>query len=160
MQYKTLDLLQTVPDLRKFVSKLDQLKQINNFVSSKLEPILARNCRVANLRDGSLILSTTSPAWNHKLRFIALDLLSALRSNPAWSGLKSIEVRVDYLPINEHNTTTNLKKPSLPSVHNAKLMQEIANNITCKKLSESLNKLANLALIKPKSLQLTDVDRL
>lgn len=151
MQYKTLDLLHTAPDLCKFVSKLEQLKQINQFVSSKLEPILAHNCRVANLRDGSLILSTTSPAWNHKLRFIALDLLSDLRSNPAWSGLKSIEVRVDYLQAHTDNTTTNLKKPCLPSVNNAKIMQEIANNITCKSLSNSLSRLANLALIKTQS---------
>lgn len=91
-------LLQTAPNLHKLLAKLEQIKQLNLFVTSHLEPSLAKQCQVANLRDGVLILSTTSPAWKHKLRFAALDLLSALRANPHWSNLKSIEIRIDYLP--------------------------------------------------------------
>ncbi|HSX20088.1 MAG TPA: DciA family protein [Gammaproteobacteria bacterium] len=146
MQYKTFsNLLHNVPDLNKFVTKLEQLEQISHFVAAHLEPDLASQCRVANLRDGALILSTTSPAWNHKLRFIALDLLSALRTQPCWSGLKSIEVRVDYLPNYENNTTTNLQKPHSLSQYNAKLIQETANGVTCGKLSQALKRLASRA---------------
>ena len=92
------NLLQTAPNLYKLLDKLEQLNLLNSFVVAHLEPSLAAQCRVANLRDGILILSTTSPAWKHKLRFATLDLLSALRAHPKWSSLKAIEVRIDYLP--------------------------------------------------------------
>lgn len=95
-------LLYNAPNLHKLLDKLEQLKQLNQFVAAHLEPSLAAQCQVANLRDGILILSTTSPAWKHKLRFVTLDLLSALRANPAWSSLKSIEVRIDYIPTREN----------------------------------------------------------
>ena len=90
-------LLQTAPNRNKLLAKIELVKQLNQFIAAHLEPSLAAQCRVANLRDGILILSTTSPAWKHKLRFAALELLSSLRVNPRWSYLKSIEVRIDYI---------------------------------------------------------------
>ena len=143
MQYKNLSrLFKTTPELTKFIDKLGALEQISRFIATHLDPALSAQCRVANLRDGVLILSTTSPAWNHKLRFVTLDLLSVLRAQPAWCGLKSIEVRVDYLPTHEHNTITNLKKSPPISAYNAKLIEETANGISCTKLAESLQRLA------------------
>lgn len=143
-QYRAFDnLLDTAPELKKFLAKLQHLEQINNYLSIHLDPHLVPHCRVANLRDGALILSTTSPAWNHKLRFAALDILSILRANHLWSGLKSIEVRVDYLKPIEHNTPTNFKKTSSRiSVQNAKLLEQTATNISSQTLSNSLRKLA------------------
>lgn len=151
MQYKTnylptisfTSLLQTSADLQKFTTKLSQLEQLSNFIANYLEPTLASQCKVANLRDGSLILTTTSPAWNHKLRFVSLELLSALRKNPLWSGLKSIEVRVDYLPAMEHDNITDLKKSLCMSPQNAKLIQELAHSISCPTLANALKKLAS-----------------
>ena len=136
------DLLSATPELQKFVSKLQHLEQINNYLLTHLDPQLAPHCRVANLRDGALVLSTTSPAWNHKLRFAAVDILSLLRANPLWSGLKSIEVRVDYLVPKPHNTPTNFKTASLASAQNAKLIQQTATHISNNKLSGSLKRLA------------------
>lgn len=149
MQYKTrytyravTSLLRTTPDLQKFVDKLEQLEHMNRYLASHLEPGLANNCRVANLRDGSLVLSTTSPAWHHKLRFATMDLLSALRANPLWSGLKSIEVRVDYLPPSHDDTPTNFKTPNPISVQNAKLLRQTATHIRNEKLAEAMTRLA------------------
>lgn len=149
MQYKNLhSLLQTSPELSKFVAKLETLTQLSHFVATNLEPSLAQQCRVANLRDGSIILSTSSPAWNHKLRFVAQDLLSLLRKNHQWSGLKSIEVRVDYLPAHEYSTTTNLKRPLKLSAYNAKLLMDTANGVTCTKLAQALQRLAQKPELK------------
>ncbi len=149
MQYKTLsNLFNSAPSLSTFATKLADLEQISQLVAANLEPSLRSQCRVANLRDGTLILSTTSPAWNHKLRFVALDLLSILRSQPAWRGLKAIEVRVDYLPCYGHDTTTNLQQPLSISAYNAKLIEETANNVTCKMLANSLQRLAFKGLKK------------
>ncbi len=143
MQYKTLyTLFNSAPDLSKFVTKLEQIEQISQLVTSHLEPALGSQCRVANLREGTLIISTTSPAWHHQLRFQSLDLLSQLRARPEWCGLKSIEVRVDYLPVHEHNTKTNLKKPLTMSSNNAKLLEDTANSVTCPKLAKSLQRLS------------------
>ena len=135
-------MLLEIPDLRKFVAKVDQLKQIHQLISTKLEPSLADHCQVANLRDGTLILATTSPAWNHKLRFSAMDLLSALRADPRWSGLKAIEVRVDYLPQLENTSATKSKKRVSLSTNNAEYLRQAADNISCEKLSNALKKLA------------------
>lgn len=136
------NLLSGTPELQKFVSKLQHLEQINNYLSAHLDPQLAPHCRVANMRDGALVISTTSPAWNHKLRFAALDILSLLRANPLWSGLKSIEVRVDYLNPIDHNTPTNFRTSSPVSTKNAKLIQQTATYIANEKLSNSLKRLA------------------
>lgn len=149
MQYKThytcravTSLLRSTPDLQKFVDKLEQLEHMNRYIAAHLEPGLAENCQVANLRDGSLILSTTSPAWHHKLRFATMDLLSTLRANPLWSGLKSIEVRVDYIPLTHHDTPTNFKTPSAISAQNAKLLRQTATHISNEKLANAITKLA------------------
>lgn len=142
MQYKKLSqLLHSAPDLSKFIAKLGQLEQISHYVAATMEPVMSSQCRVANLRDGTLILSTTSPAWNHKLRFMTVDLLSALRKNPAWCGLKSIEVRVDYLPNTKPNNAPTKKQLSI-STYNAKLIAETANGVTCVNLAKSLERLA------------------
>lgn len=149
--YKTLsNLLLDTPELCNFVGKLDVLQQISAHIYSHLEPSLASQCRVANLRDGTLILSTTSPAWNHKLRYSALDILSSLRANPQWSGLKSIEVRVDYLPENESMSSTNLKSRLGISSHNAQLLLDTAQQVSDNKLADALRKLANCRVYSSK----------
>lgn len=135
-------LLQNVPDLQKFVGRIEQLKQISEIISSKLEPSLADNCHVANLRDGTLILATTSPVWNHKLRFSALDLLSALRSDPRWSGLKSIEVRVDYSATSENTSVINPNKPREISASGARSLLQAAESINNPQLALALVRVA------------------
>lgn len=146
MQYKThksfTNLLHGVADLSQFVAKVEHLNQINKIVASKLDPILASNCRVANLRDGTLILATTSPAWNHKLRFSSLDILSQLRTDPRWRGLKSIEIRVDYLPNTQSASPGLTKHPITISKANAELIKQTADIVSNKKLSEALKRLS------------------
>ncbi len=145
MQYKThqsfTNLLHQTAELRSFVTKIEQLEQINQIVTSKLDPSLSEHCQVANLRDGILILATTSPAWNHKLRFSSLDLLSSLRSDPRWSGLKSIEIRVDYLPPLDKNDLHRPRTSRHISAASAAVINQTAENITCNKLSDALKRL-------------------
>ena len=145
MQYKThqsfTNLLHQTAELRSFVTKIEQLEQINQIVTSKLDPSLSEHCQVANLRDGILILATTSPAWNHKLRFSSLDLLSSLRSDPRWSGLKSIEIRVDYLPLLDKNDLRRPRTSRHISAASALAIKQSADNIACNKLAAALQKL-------------------
>jgi len=159
MQYKThqsfASLLTKAADLRKITAKLEQLEQISQVIASKLDTSLVNNCKVSNLRDGTLILSTNSPAWNHKLRFSSLDLLSTLRSDPRWSGLKSIEVLVDYLPQLEGSQSTIITKTRPMSQASAVVITEAADNISCKPLAEVLKRIAKRSTPPSK-----DVDKL
>lgn len=143
-QHTLASLVHTNPQFSDFVHKLEQLSQINHVIANKLAPELHAHCQVANLRDGILILSTTSPTWNHKLRFGSADLLSALRREPRWAGLKGIEIRVDYLPQKDNNTTPSSKKPKSISKKAAGVIAETAQNINNQKLAAALIKLAKL----------------
>ena len=158
MQYKTNQSFSKVlsedPTLSKLLTKLENLEEINQLIASKLDSSLLNNCKVSNLRDGTLILSTNSPVWNHKLRFQSLDLLSALRADPRWSGLKAIEIRVDYIPQLEHSTSTDLFKPKPLSAASAKTISELADSVAFKPLAAVLKRLSKQM---PPS---TDVDTL
>lgn len=146
MQYKThqsfTSLLEGNYELQKVVSKVHHLEELNTLLASKLDPSFVNHCRVANLRDGILILATTSPAWNHKLRFSSLDLLSQLRAEPRWSGLKSIEIRVDYLPNMESASPQVVSRRAPLSKANAKLFEQLGENVSNPKLAAALKRLA------------------
>lgn len=149
MPHSLTHLLHITPELQNLTHKLAQLEQMNQCLTATLGPTLAEHCRVANLRDGSLILSTTSPAWNHKLRFASLDLLTSLRQNPNWSGLKSIAVRVDYLPTESIKPQmTSLSASMAISAENARLIYQTAQTINCGKLAKSLQNLARRMIAK------------
>jgi hypothetical protein len=147
MQYKThksfTGLLRSNSLLHNFIARVEDLEAINKLIVSKLEPSLASNCRVANLRDGILILATTSPAWNHKLRFYSLDLLTELRSDPRWSGLKSIEIRVDYLPNTESASPAKLKDKISMSQASGQLLRQLAESVKHPRLANMLQKLGS-----------------
>jgi hypothetical protein len=149
MQSKTnksfTSLLLETPDLHKFVNKVEQLKQIHQLISTKLDPSLANHWQVANLREGTLVLTTSSPAWHHKLRFSAMDLLSALRADTRWSGLKAIDIRVDYLPLAENTSETKSRSRINISAQSAGHIQQSAQSISHKKLAEALSRLAKKA---------------
>lgn len=149
MQVKTnqslSNLLQTTPELHDFVTKLEHLAQINSAIAQNLEATLANHCKVANLRDGALVLSTTSPAWHHKLRFSSMEILSMLRKDPRWSGLKSVEIRVDYLPSIESQTANGYyTKPRTLSTASRQLIEQTAANLTNPKLAAALARLAKI----------------
>lgn len=136
------NLLQNSQLLRDFVFKLQQLYQINQTVRYKLPPDLQPHCQVANLREGTLILTTTSPTWNHKLRFHRLELLSSLRADPAWAGLKAIELKVEYLPT--VNTDVHISSNPAKSLSKAaaKALARTADTISNRRLAEALIKLS------------------
>src|ERR1700722_1515422 len=93
-KHSLANILTDSPILSEIVNKVDQLAKLNRIVHQKLDPELTKYCRVANLRDGILILSTSSPATGHLLRFAKAELLSTLRIEPQWCHLKSIKIHV------------------------------------------------------------------
>jgi|GEM_PF-1210721 hypothetical protein len=149
-------LLQNSPTITNIRNKLQQLQQLNKIVAKLLPPTTSYHCSVANLRDGILILTTTSPVWNHQINFLKMDLLDKLRiSDPAWAGISSILVKTNYLieelaiyqpdpiKINIQNTKNNSKKFFI-SEKNAEIINSIANNeISYLPLAMALKKLTS-----------------
>jgi hypothetical protein len=80
--------------LKPLLKKLDELEKLQIFVKTQIEPPLNEHCRVANYRDGCLILTVDSAAFATRLRYEIPDLLEKLRSVPRFCGLKTIEFSI------------------------------------------------------------------
>ena len=147
-------LLQNSQTIIKIRNKLQKLQQLNKIVTKLLPPQISCHCSVANLRDGILILTTTSPVWNHQINFLKMDLLDKLRaSDTAWAGITSISIKTSYLieeltayqpepfKIDIQNSNINPKKFAI-STKNAEIINGIANNeISYQPLAMALKKL-------------------
>lgn len=143
------NLLQNSPTISKLYYKLQQIQQLNNVLTNLLPPLAAQNCCVSNLRDGMLILTTTSPVWNHQINFLKTDLINKLRnSSPDFAGITAIKVKTSYL-IEELNnyknaaSTNNKSRKKLNiSANSAKVIHDIADKaITYQPLANMLKNL-------------------
>lgn len=162
-QSTMVDILSRSPQLSQIVYKVDQLAKLNHSILKKLDPDLSRYCRVANCRDGILILTTDNPSVGHLLRFSKMDLLSSLREDPAFCHLKAIQTRVRPTePIREVQKTiggtiskwgrsirnTIGKIETDPrflklSPDNSKMIKELANRLESSTLKQALLKLGS-----------------
>lgn len=135
------DILITSPLLKTVLQKADKVTKLNQAVSKNLEPELVPYCRVANIRDGVLILTTPSPIWGHQLRFTSLSLLTTLRKEEQWCGLTSIKIHVrpndEKLPV----ILPSLPIPAL-SLKGAAHLKEAAAQIKHLGLQEALERLS------------------
>lgn len=138
------DILTISPILSQIVNKVDQLAKLNRIVHQNCDPELAKHCRVANYRDGILILTTYSSAAGHLLRFAKSDLLTALRKMPEWCHLKSIKIHVRPSQQDERETspiTQTTPEVRLPQ-RIAKDLKETALNIDYQPLQQALLRLS------------------
>lgn len=76
------------------MNRAHHLAALDRRVADYLPPSLAPHVRVANLRDGVLVLHADSTAWRMRAHYLAPGLLEALRGLPDLAGLVSIQVRV------------------------------------------------------------------
>lgn len=79
-------------ELQSLVSKTRDLRALRGFVDGFLPPDLARLTRVANFRDGELVLLAANAAAAAKLRLLA-EPLSAYLSERRWQ-VNSVSLRV------------------------------------------------------------------
>lgn len=135
------DIITKSSDLSRFINQIDRLSKINQVIKQHLDPTLANDCQVANLRDGILILSTHSSIWGHRLRFQAIELLSTLRAIPEWCGLKSIQCRVVPAPTSDPSSCPLTQKLGLSAI-SIEHLQKAAEGIRDQKLKEAMLRLA------------------
>jgi len=144
------------PILSELLKKVEQLSKLNRLVLEKLDPQLARHCRVLSCNEGILVLSTSTPAWGHTLRFNEIDILSTLRNYPEWCGLKSIRIRVTphegfdseassaLIPRTTSSSSSSLSSSSRFALSNAAadLLNITASQVEADRLKKALSKLA------------------
>jgi hypothetical protein len=139
------DILNHSKILRGFLDKTSTLTQLNQAVLKKCDPTLRTQCRVTNVRDGILILTATSPAWGHALRFAETELLTALKQDPNWCGIKSIQSRVRPHQTTLRDSNSHLPIPTL-SPASALVIQSAAEDISTPRLKRALARLASRAV--------------
>lgn len=135
-----IDILSRSSALGKIVYKVDQLAKLNRTLLNKLDPELARHCRLANCREGIIILTTTSPATGHLLRFKELELLSALRADPDFCHLKSIKIQVR--PADSAYTPSQTLPLPMLSVMGASTVRATAEEVESPSLRQALLRLS------------------
>lgn len=86
----------------------------------------------------TLIIATTSPAWASKLRFYTPTLKRSLCSEPQFSQLQSIRVKV----ASSRGDLASQKKLPVYSDNSAKIIEDNAQHINDKELKESLIRLS------------------
>jgi len=147
MEYKNLtltELFRTSTILSEFIKKVEQLTKLNRTILNLLDPVLAKQCRVTSCREGILMLTTSSPAWGHRLRFSELDLLSSLRQHPEWAGLKAVRTQVQPEEKSFMTPSPHAPLPCLTRRH-ADFLETAATEVTSPSLRCALLNLAKRA---------------
>ncbi|MDH5190261.1 MAG: DUF721 domain-containing protein [Gammaproteobacteria bacterium] len=126
-------------DLRHLSAHAKKLKNLTAKIRTVLDSASSEHCTVANLRDQTLILQTSSPAWVAKLRFQIPMLINALKS----SSTPVTNIQIKVVPENKIETThENISKPQYISPSTAELLEGVANHISNSDLKSSLLRLS------------------
>ena len=80
-----------VPQL---MARARELQRLEKAVLERLPRELQSHCRLANLREGTLVLQADSPVWGARLRYSAPSLLRELGRTGGIPRLKRIEILV------------------------------------------------------------------
>jgi hypothetical protein len=131
----------------KIQQHAQKIAQANQAVSSILAPNVAKMCRVANIRDGYLLIEASSAAIKMKLDYDRLYLLSQLRGQ-GFANLMSVEIKVNpSLYLNEQTTEINeqskARQPAVSDVA-ADYLRMVAQGAP-DKIKKRLENIADLA---------------
>ena len=129
------------------------LNKLNRAVRSILPAQLHPWCRVANFRQGILVIETANASWLMRLRYEQSSLLSALRAQ-ILPSLISIDIRInpalaakgDKFVQESSIQTSSGEKPSVRqlSENSAEILRSVASQ-SPEKLKKVLERLASLA---------------
>jgi len=129
------------------------LNKLNRAVQSILPAQLHPWCRVANFRQGILVIETANASWLMRLRYEQSSLLSALRAQ-ILPSLTSIDIRINpslaaiggKFVQESSNQTKETEKPPVRqlSEQSAEILRGVASQ-SPEKLKKILERLASLA---------------
>lgn len=120
------------------IERARRLTRLERAVLQSLPAELAAHCKVANLKNETLVLATSSPVWAGRLRFVAPDLIKQLKCQ------FSLEIRSVELKIQPESVDIQpVKKPPLQmSLRSATLLAQTAEAVGHPPLQEALLRLA------------------
>ncbi|MGE9550958.1 DUF721 domain-containing protein [Erwinia amylovora] len=127
------------------------LNKLNRAVQGVLPAPLHPWCRVANFRQGILVLETANASWMMRLRYEQSSLLSALRAQ-ILPSLTAIDIRINpSLAVKGQESAQESSKQSEEksagrqlSEHSAEILRSVANR-SPEKLKRIIERLASLA---------------
>lgn len=121
-------------------NKVLQLTTLNQIWKSILTHDLAEQSRVANFRDGYLIIECASAAWATRLRYLMPDITGKLLNYAELRDLTHIEwnIQPQFHTPHSHLSTT----PLSVSPSSAQLLKNAADHIKIKSLQEALRRIA------------------
>ena len=121
-------------------SKVLQLIALNKIWQTEITRDLAEHTRVANFRDGYLIIECDSAVWATRLRYILPDITQKLLKHRDLRDLTHIEWNIQPL---FHTPNTQLSQPPpMLSSASAALLKNAADTIQVKPLQEALLRIA------------------
>ncbi len=126
-------------DLRRLVERSHHWRRLDRRLRALLPAPLASHCRLAGLRQRTLVLLVDSPAWATRARLSVPLLLRRLRAE----GVDEIELRIAPPPTERRRGAGRRALPV--SEENANLLIELAKNTTDPALGAALSRLARHA---------------
>ncbi|GAA4900494.1 DUF721 domain-containing protein [Ferrimonas pelagia] len=139
MKSKPQDMAQLASErFAKLQNHAGQMGQLRQCLLPLLDPAVHDQMKIANLRDGKLVIELASAAWATRLQYQRLDLMSALRRN-GFPMLTTIEFKVNpkLSQITPKKAVVTKQLSSNASDH----LESLANNVGGE-LGEKLKKLA------------------
>jgi hypothetical protein len=115
-----------------------KLSRLEQAVLQLLPAELGEHCKVLNLKNETLVLATSSPAWAGRLRFAAPDLLRRLKRQLSLD-IRAIDLRVQ--PETVENQPI-IARPLQLSLRSATLLAQTAQSVNHPPLQEALLRLA------------------
>lgn len=115
------------------------LQRVTLALKRHLGEPLAAHCRVANVRDGVLILQADSPVWAAKLRFLAPAVLRHLAHEFHWREVGGTRVRVRPRDRVRHSVS---RGPRRLSAATAKLLKAVGEETDSAELRDALLRLS------------------
>lgn len=116
-------ILSAESDLQPLLAKAHDLRALSGLVGGFLPPDVARQVRVANIRDGELVLIAATSAVAAKLRLLAPSLCRFLSSQR--SQVRSVSLRVQpNASRNEGAATQKVAQFSTPTLDSLRRLYE------------------------------------
>ncbi len=124
-----------------------RLRSLETLVEPLLPPPMAGHVRVANYRQGELVLQTDSPAWTTRLRFETPALERALRSRLDGFRRLTVATRPGHDPIaRTRGDERPSRRPRSISPRSAAALRALARSPrTDPRMARALERLAGLA---------------
>ncbi|MBB1319639.1 DUF721 domain-containing protein [Shewanella sp. SR43-4] len=127
--------------LPELAEKAELLNNLNRYVKQTLSGPVAEQLKVANLRQGVLVIETTSAAWAARINFQKQKLLKQLQTDTL-PMLTAIEVKVNPgLALAKPQSQTNQNVISTTAAQHIEALAEHVDG----SLGEKLKRLAALA---------------